>query len=77
MAVWAAILAWWRMRRRADDVANLWPHCLAGASTVDHAMLAFAIHAYNDPAWLALGEDELRLQITLLGAAAEREREDR
>ena len=58
------------MRRRRIDVVNLWPHCLAGANDLDQAMLAFTVHCYNDPAWLALGEEELRYQIALLGAAA-------
>ena len=75
MAVWAAILAWWQARQRKIDVATLWPQCLAGANDLDHALLAFTVHCFNDPAWLSLGEEELRFQIGLLGAAAATERE--
>jgi hypothetical protein len=75
VAVWAAILAWWRARQRKIDVATLWPQCLAGANDIDHALLAFTVHAFNDPAWLALGEEELRYQLALLGAAATEQRQ--
>ena len=53
--------------RRRDH----WPQCIAGAPDLDYALAAFAVHCFNDPAWLALGEDELRFRIELLGAAAE------
>jgi len=33
------------------------------ARDLDHAKAAFAIHAFNDRAWLALGEDGLRRAI--------------
>ena len=70
MAVWAAILGWWRARQRRIDLAVLWPQCLAGAKDIDHALVAFAVHCFNDPCWLALGEDELRHQINMLGVEA-------
>ena len=59
MAVWALILAWWRARMRRIDLAILWPTCVEQAPDLDRAKAAFAVHAYNDPAWLALGEEEL------------------
>ena len=76
MAVWAAILGWWRARQRRIDLAILWPQCLAGANNIEHALLAFTVHCYNDPAWLALGEDELRFQINMLGVQATQKQEE-
>jgi hypothetical protein len=70
IVVWRAILKLWQARQRRLDVEHLWPQCVAGANTVDHAMLAFTVHCFNDPAWLALGEEEIRHQITVLGAQA-------
>jgi hypothetical protein len=70
VVVWRAILAMWQARQRRIDLAILWPQCLAGAKHIDHALVAFAVHCYNDPAWLALGEDELRHQINMLGVEA-------
>jgi hypothetical protein len=70
VAVWLAIKALWQARQRRLDVEHLWPQCVAGANTVEHAMLAFTVHCFNDPAWMALGEEELRHQITVLGAQA-------
>lgn len=66
MAVWAMIMAWWNARRRAIDLEILLPQCLAGANDLDHAMAAFATHCFNDPAWLALGEEELHCRLAEL-----------
>jgi hypothetical protein len=33
---------------------------------LDYARAAFAVHAFNDPAWLTLGEDEIVRQIDAL-----------
>ena len=59
MSLREEILAWWRARQRAIDIAILWPICVERAPNIDRAKAAFALHAFNDPAWLALGEDEL------------------
>ena len=59
MAVWALIMNWWRARQRKIDLEILWPICCKGANDLDHAKAAFATHAFNDPAWQALGEREL------------------
>ena len=59
MALWAAIIGWWHARQRAIDMKILWPTCVEGANDLDHAKAAFAVHCFQDPAWLALGEKEL------------------
>lgn len=59
MALWGLIVGWWYARQRAIDVKFLWPICLEGAHDLDHAKKAFALHVFQDPAWLALGEKEL------------------
>ena len=56
---------WHRIQRDIDrDV--LWRACKEQAHDLDHARAAFAVHAFHDPAWLALGEDELINQIEAL-----------
>jgi len=54
------MIRWLRDRRyanlRARDLSILWPACRAVAPDLEWARLAFARHAYNDPAWLALGK---------------------
>lgn len=55
----AARDAWWE-RQRATDLEILWPTCKAQAQTLDHAKAAFAVHAFNDKAWIRhYGHDEL------------------
>lgn len=60
------LLNWWHRRQRDIDIRILWPVCKENAHDMDHAKLAFAYHALHDPAWLALGEDEIERQINLL-----------
>ncbi len=50
---------WFHARCRRLDLAILWPACKEHAPTLAHAKAAFAYHAFNDPAWLALGEKEV------------------
>ena len=59
---------WWRARQRAIDLDILWPTCIAEAPDIDHAKAAFAVHAFHDPAWLALGPDEIIRRIEELKA---------
>jgi len=59
MAVWRFIRAMWRRHQRRIDLDILWPICVKGANDLDHAKAAFAVHAFNDPAWLELGEDAI------------------
>ena len=59
IVVFRAIRSLWYARLRHIDIKLLWPVCLKGASDLDHAKAAFAIHCFNDPAWLDLGEDRL------------------
>lgn len=37
----------------------LWPRCKEQAPDLDHAKAAFAVHAFNDQAWLVLGHDSI------------------
>jgi hypothetical protein len=60
------LMNWWRQRQRAIDLSILWPACKEQATDLDHAKAAFAMHAFHDPAWLALGDDEIRRQIDAL-----------
>lgn len=54
-----AVRSWWRARVRRLDVEILWPLCRAGASDLDYAKAAFALHAFNEPAWRELGDEAL------------------
>lgn len=60
------ILARWYARCRALDLEILWQSCKAQAPDLDHAKMAFAVHAYNDPAWMSLGRDEVYRRIDQL-----------
>jgi hypothetical protein len=51
--------ALWYRRCRQTDLEILWPACLDEAPDLDRAKAAFAWHAFIDPAWLALGRDEI------------------
>jgi hypothetical protein len=68
MVVWAALMKWWRARQRKVDIEILWPICLKEASDLDHAKAAFAMHVFNDEAWVAdFNEGELIAYIDKLG----------
>lgn len=56
----------WQARQRAIDLDVLWPACRANAPDLDHARAVFALHAFHDPAWLALGYDEVVRRIDAL-----------
>jgi hypothetical protein len=49
----------WYARCRRLDLELLWPSCLDYAPTIQHAKAAFAVHAFNDRAWMVLGEQEV------------------
>jgi hypothetical protein len=57
------LLNLWYARLRRIDLEVLWPMCFDRASDLDSAKAAFAFHAFNDKAWLVLGEDEVIRQI--------------
>jgi hypothetical protein len=57
------ILQWWHARTRRMDIDLLWPACKREAENLDQARAVFAVHAFNDPGWLELGEDEIKRQI--------------
>jgi len=47
-------------RQRAIDLEILWPICKEQAQgDMDKAKAAFAVHAFNDPAWVRHYEDRL------------------
>lgn len=50
---------WLWARQRAIDLAVLWPQCKEIAPDLDHARAAFAVHAFNDPAWVRYYKDRL------------------
>jgi len=62
---WLADL--WHAQKRSIDMDILWPTCKSEAEkaglTMDHAKAAFAFHAFNDNAWLVLGEEEIKRRI--------------
>lgn len=60
------LIEWWRQRQRATDLAILWPTCKEQARDLDHAKMAFAMHAFHDPAWLCLGDEEIKQRIDRL-----------
>lgn len=60
------LLNWYNARRRAIDLEILWPICKEKATDLDHAKAAFAVHAFNDPAWMCLGHDEVYSRIDAL-----------
>jgi len=59
MGLYTLLVMWWRHRQRAIDMDMLWPVCCAHEPDLDHAKTAFARYAMRDPAWLALGDEEV------------------
>lgn len=47
----------WYARCRKIDLQILWPICVKYSVTLDHAKAAFAVHAFEDKAWMVLGEE--------------------
>lgn len=68
MNVFRLIANWWRNRQRSIDLQILWPICCEQAADLDHAKMVFAVHAFNDPAWLSLGNDGIKSFIDNLEA---------
>ena len=48
----------WYARQRELDKKILWPSILRNARNVNHAINAFTLHIYNDPAWTCLTSHE-------------------
>ena len=67
MSVFSKIKDYFDKRRRNLDLSILWPVCVENAETLDAAKTAFAYHAFNDGAWLSLGETEIFRIISNLG----------
>jgi hypothetical protein len=53
------VLNFWYAMQRQIDLKILWPSCKEQTPNLDHAKGAFAVHAFRDPAWLALGNDRI------------------
>jgi hypothetical protein len=65
------LMSLWRAQQRRIDLEILWPTCkreaanveryggewLADIDALEAAKVAFAVHAFNDPAWLCLGDE--------------------
>jgi len=60
------LLNWWHARQRAIDLRILWPACKKQAPDLDHARAAFAVHAFDDPAWCCLDDEEVVRRISQL-----------
>lgn len=53
--------------QRAIDLDILWPVCKKEAGDdLALARMAFGVHCYGDPAWLCLGEAEIRRRLEAL-----------
>jgi len=57
--VFRALIRWWHRRQRAVDLGLLWPECRKQSPNLTVARAAFAVHAFNDPAWLELGDEKI------------------
>jgi hypothetical protein len=57
------LLNLWYRRLRSIDLEILWPACRDNAKDLDYARAAFALHAFNDEAWIVLGEEEITRRI--------------
>ena len=64
------LLGWvnacWYWRQRRVDLKILWPACVEQAPNIEEARAVFALHAYDDPAWLALPPEELTRRLHAL-----------
>jgi hypothetical protein len=57
------VMGQWYAHNRHIDLAILWPCCKSAAPNLDNARAAFAVHVFNDPSWLVLGQDEIKRRI--------------
>ena len=57
------LVALWHSKQRSVDLRILWPLCKKHAADMDKAKAAFAVHAFNDIAWMCLGRDEVARRI--------------
>jgi hypothetical protein len=60
------LLRWWYVVVRELDKRLLWPACRDFAEDIEQARGAFAIHAFQEPAWLVLGPAEVVRRIEAL-----------
>lgn len=66
MSLFGRVVDWWHARQRALDIELLWPVCCEQAADLDSAKTAFAVHAFNDPAWLHLSRKQIFMIIDSL-----------
>ena len=57
---------WWHERQRKIDIRTLWRACKEQTEDLESAKEVFAIHCLHDPAWLVLGDDEIKRRIDSL-----------
>ncbi len=57
---------WWWAKQREIDLDVLWPQCKAKADSLEAARSAFALHAFNTPAWIRHYKEELASVISKL-----------
>lgn len=50
----------WHRQQRRIDLQILWPVCKKQANDIEHAKALFACHAFNDNAWLILGDEGIK-----------------
>lgn len=61
---------WWYARQRQVDIKILWPECVRYSPNLEMAKAMFEVHAYNDFAWMVLGEEAVEKIIDgLVGGA--------
>jgi hypothetical protein len=60
------IMGWWHASQRVTDLRVLWPACRNSAPDILQARAVFALHAFQDDAWLTLGEPEITRRISEL-----------
>jgi hypothetical protein len=77
MGLLGRVKALWYWQRRRDDLRFLWPALLdsatsgasgtasgaSGITNLDEARAAFALHAYDSPAWLCLSPEDLSYRL--------------
>lgn len=60
----------WHWQQRRVDLMVLWPSCkreaFAKGLGLEGARAAFALHAFHDPAWFSLGEEEITRRVDRL-----------
>lgn len=62
------ITRWWRKRQRDIDVQILWPSLVRESADLGRAKAAFAFHAFRDPAWSDMDDEQIMAFVDRLRA---------